>query len=38
MASESSEGVIRVVRGNSHQKTAGRLRIKKKILIFRGDA
>src|ERR1700734_2483856 len=35
---ESREGIFGVVRRNGHKKTAGRLRIKKEILIFRRDA
>ena len=38
MAIESSQGRIRVVRGNRDEKTAGGLGVEEKILIFEGNA
>ena len=35
---ESRQGGVRVVRSDGDEKTAGRLRIEKKVLKFSGDA
>lgn len=38
VAGEGSEGGIRVVWGDGHEKTTGGLRIEEKILVFGRDA